>query len=742
MKGSKPFPFVALSLCAYVLLLTACGSSHPPNGPGALNIANASVPDGVVQSPYNTTLVPTGGMGPYTWTLNSGALPPGLTLSSGGVISGTPLVSDLGSGGVAKKYSFVVKVTDSQTPTAAFQTKSFSITINPLPVVTSTTLPDGTIGISYLTTLTNSGGLAPFTWSCPPPQKSDCSDVLPPGLTLTSSTGSIAGTPTGPAQSYPFTIQVTDADSNTATAAVSITITGKLQGTFAFSFNGFDNGQPFYTAGSFSGDGSGNLTGVLDQNSAAAGDVASNAPFTGTYTVGTNNLGTMTLTIPALNNVTYSYSLAVPVKGDLKFILADSNHPQVYGSGVIKAQSLPKNTGSSPFSLMAGKWAMGFFGVDPSNKRSAGAGFFKLDTLGNLTGGIEDTNDNGTVQSQVPFTGLWVPDADFATTGRGTATLNVGANTLHYAFYAVNPTSEAIEVQTDVGASLSLVSTLKQFGSAVNGNFSNASLNGSAVMELNGASNSAPDEQLGVGAFDGNGNITLFQTDENNGGTLTENTFTGTYSVDQNTGRVTVSGIGSSQPVWYLAGVNSGFVIGTDPSTTEGIFEPQTNGPFSLPSFLVAYAGGTIQPVLPSITNEVDSTAIPPPGGRLVATYETGGPGGPQTSPPLSNFPILKSNYALGDDPNHTGMNTTGKLLLTAVGSAPTNSCMCTAIVYMITGPPPPPTPGSQIIDRSSNKWASINVAIPNGAQINAPDPNPRLTVVQSTTPAPPPPAP
>ena len=50
---------------------------------------------------------------------------------------------------------------------------------------------------------------------------------------------------------------------------------------------------------------------------------------------------------------------------------------------------------------------------------------------------------------------------------------------------------------------------------------------------------------------------------------------------------------------------------------------------------------------------------------------------------------MLNSTYVLGDDPNQTGMNTTGKFLLTAVGSAPTNSCMCTAIVYMITAPPP-----------------------------------------------------
>ncbi len=440
----------------------------------------------------------------------------------------------------------------------------------------------------------------------------------------------------------------------------------------------------------------------------------------------------MTLNIGPPLNVTYTYQLAIPVNGDLTFILADPNHPQVYGSGVIKAQALPKNTGSSALSQLAGQWALGFFGVDSGGHRSAGAGFFKADMSGNLTSGIEDTNDNGAVQSQVPFTGLWVLDADFTTTGRGTATLNVGTSALHYAFYVVNPTSGLIQVQTDVGASLSLVSALKQLGSAVNATFSNATLNGSAVMELNGVSSStgSADVQLGVSDFDGNGNITLFQTDENNGGTETENSFTGTYNVNPNTGRVTVTGLGSSQPVWYLVGVNSGFVIGTDTSATEGSFEPQSNGPFSLPSFLLAYAGGTIQPVLPGVTNEVDSTFIPAPGGTMDVTYDTSGTGGPQMNL------MLNSTYALGDDPNKTGMNTTGKILLTADGSTPTNSCMCTAIVYMIAGPPPPAMPGGSV-DRSNNKWASINIALPTASA--PPDPNPRLTIVGSTSPAPPP---
>ena len=140
-------------------------------------------------------------------------------------------------------------------------------------------------------------------------------------------------------------------------------------------------------------------------------------------------------------NVTYAYSVAVPVKGDLKFILADANHPQVYGSGVIKTQSLSKLTG---LMSLAGNWAVGFIGADPGGNRAAGAGFFKADNSGNLTSGIEDTNDNGTVQSQVPFTGSWALDSDFASTGRGTITLNVSSSAQSYAFYVVDPTTELV----------------------------------------------------------------------------------------------------------------------------------------------------------------------------------------------------------------------------------------------------------------------------------------------------------
>jgi hypothetical protein len=85
--------------------------------------------------------------------------------------------------------------------------------------ITTTSLPNGTLGQSYTTTLQATGGTAPYTWTI-------ATGSLPPGLSVSSSTGVISGIPTT-AGTYAFTAQVTDATSptpETATAPLSITL--------------------------------------------------------------------------------------------------------------------------------------------------------------------------------------------------------------------------------------------------------------------------------------------------------------------------------------------------------------------------------------------------------------------------------------------------------------------------------------------------------------------------------------
>src|SRR5439155_10851615 len=59
--------------------------------PELLSIVTTSpLATGTVGATYSQTLTATGAAAPYTWSLISGPLPAGLTLSSAGVISGTP----------------------------------------------------------------------------------------------------------------------------------------------------------------------------------------------------------------------------------------------------------------------------------------------------------------------------------------------------------------------------------------------------------------------------------------------------------------------------------------------------------------------------------------------------------------------------------------------------------------------------------------------------------------------------
>ncbi len=206
---------------------------------------------------------------------------------------------------------------------------------------------------------------------------------------------------------------------------------------------------------------------------------------------------------------------------------------------------------------------------------------------------------------------------------------------MDYAFYVVGPSTgklfpSLIAIQTDAvsgGAPVTLASVADR-GPAGGGTttFSDFSLNATrggnpngAVFELNAVSSAGgtpvPDISLGLGNFDGMGNVTSYSLDENIGGTLSQPSYTNAiYSVDKTSGRVTLTGLGTYPPVWYLVTFNTGFVVGTDPNVTTGTFEPQTvSQPVTILSLFGNFYGGTVYPVLPSVTNEVEAAVASPP---------------------------------------------------------------------------------------------------------------------------------
>jgi alpha-tubulin suppressor-like RCC1 family protein len=171
----------------------------------ALTITTASLPDGYLSTAYSQTLVATGGKAAYTWTKTTGSLPAGLTLSTAGVISGTPTA--------AGTSSFTVQAKDANNTLA---TKALTITVYATPSVSTASLPAGTVGTAYNQTITATGGKSPFAWVV-------TTGTLPAGLTL-NSTGVISGTPTTAVSNSSITFKVTDANGKTATKVLPMTI--------------------------------------------------------------------------------------------------------------------------------------------------------------------------------------------------------------------------------------------------------------------------------------------------------------------------------------------------------------------------------------------------------------------------------------------------------------------------------------------------------------------------------------
>jgi hypothetical protein len=166
------------------------------DSPANLTIPTTSLPDATQGSSYFQTVYGTGGTTPYTWSVISGTLPPGLTLdSSTGDMSGIP--TDTGT------YPFTIEATDSS-PTPQIAPESLSLTVDPGSPLTilTTGLDPANEGATYSQTFVASGGVSPDLWSV-------VSGTLPPGLTLDPNAATLSGTATASGH-FSFTVQVSD----------------------------------------------------------------------------------------------------------------------------------------------------------------------------------------------------------------------------------------------------------------------------------------------------------------------------------------------------------------------------------------------------------------------------------------------------------------------------------------------------------------------------------------------------
>lgn len=158
----------------------------------AVTLSPASLPDMRIGTAYGNSLSASGGTAPYSYALTSGALPPGIALSSTGTLSGTPTASGA--------FSFAITAQDSL---GSLSSKNYGLNVLPptLSLTPASPALSTTVDVAHNQTFAATGGIAPYSYSV--------SGTLPTGLIFDSTTGQLSGTPTTPG-SYGFTVSAAD----------------------------------------------------------------------------------------------------------------------------------------------------------------------------------------------------------------------------------------------------------------------------------------------------------------------------------------------------------------------------------------------------------------------------------------------------------------------------------------------------------------------------------------------------
>lgn len=557
-------------------------------------------------TPYSQPVAATGGAGTLMYSVSAGTLPVGLALNtSTGAITGTPS----GSPGAS---NFTVQVADSSTAGALTATQALSIVVTsavPPLSITTTPLPNGSVGGSYSWVLQSTGGTGKITWSVTP-------GSLPVGLTL-DATGAITGIPTAAGTSS-ITFQAKDSGSpqQTASATLSLTI-AQLMITTTSLLNPMV-GETYNQTLQYTDNG-GTLPVVWSVPSGALPAGLSLIPNTGAITGKATAPGNATFTVQATDS-------SAPT-------------PQTATQQLSLTVTSANACGSGSEALLAGQYAMSLTGFDASGPVGILVSF-TADGTGKITSGYEDINSTGAIGVHANV--AVVPAGSSYSLGpdrRGCLTLvtSLGTTVFHIAVGILNKTGVAtngrsIEFDatgTNVAGTIQIQDTTA---------FSNAQLTGNYAFIVQSPLTAA----AGGGFFAAVGTLNLSGTavtgscDMNFNGTMdpgnsgypgTPMTLSsGTYSVGSN-GRgtlsftVSISGTPTTiNTVIYVLNATQMYLMTSDPqSATKNLFDgfagQQTGLPYStasLSSANVLFASG--QTSSPAVASRVEAGVFTPDG--------------------------------------------------------------------------------------------------------------------------------
>jgi large repetitive protein len=690
------------SCVSFLVVLFACMQLPGCGGSSTtlLAISTTALPKGTVNTPYSAALLATGGTTPYTWSQASGgAMPAGVTLSSGGLFSGTPTAA-----GTFGPYVF--KVTDSSTTQQTASSASLSITISSSSLsVTTTSLPNGNVGTAYSAMLAASGGSSPYSWS------ETSGGLLPPGLAM-SSGGVFSGTPTTAGTYGPYVFTVEDTNSTTAiSSSLTITITGTTVAVctplgneaaltsatpYAFLLKGTDgSGNPIDVAGSFTPNGLGGIaSATADYNgftngpepllvnlSASSYAFSTSAQgclylaFSGLASADVKPAHLIPTLVPRAKNGKTPAIVAAPLSNvEFSFYLSSFDGTIYHTGRIIESDSAASNTNASGFihvqdptaftvSALQSNYAFGVDGwtATPTIVRTSMAGTF-TNSSGTLSAGYADMNVDGTASGELSGGyGTLVNTSIDTTTGRATGTYFTttasGQLTFDFAFYILNG-SDLILLSTDLASEGTTTPLLAGRALASNASYAPGALNGYFLLSSQGLQTigvaTGNIAEIGTLNATSAGAIPTATIYSNYAGTYASNQYpSSSYTVEAASGRVAITGLTAAPPVVYLTAGNTsddefaGFLVGTDPQTSSGYLVSQTT---SAPSYSIASVTGAY-----ASSTEEDLDGL---NGSFLGAYSFSGTGGytltSQTTGTLLNVPPSSGAISVNADGSGT----------------------------------------------------------------------------------------
>lgn len=724
MVGRARFSFISYLFVLTVLGLSGCAGTPSDFNTVVLRPSAREVAAGGTVT--ITASVPKDGTNAgVTWVLTPG---PGAPMPSGTFLSTNQQATFTAPVTVMGSYYVTIAATSIAIPT---ETNSVKITVQPpQPLkITTTSLPNGTLTVPYpTTTLQATGGVQPYTWSI-------LSGTLPTGLMLAAN-GAISGTPSGMTTgTSTIKFQVADAETPPMmqNTSLTITITNLLAGNYAFEFNGFDSHGAVVAAGTFTSDGVSKISGGVGDFNTVAGPPTTNntlETFSGTYTLGSDNRGTLTLNTSASGTLIYAFALdSTGLHGRLVELDSSGNR----GSGEIAQQSTAATTCASSTLSGAGPLGADFvIGVSGTETGFGGAASGPFAVAGRFTAEVPansstpGTIDNGEVDANAPSSVQPIaPDTTFSGTfqtssqaSRCTMSVSQQIGNMDFAVYPVTVSNglvtQAYIVETDtvsVGTPfLSAGKLVHQTGYPfVNANQS-FTTNATAVGGMAGPV--IPSGQAAYVPFaaitevqtTGGGGFNLALVENVNGtvaSALGTNVIGATFGTGDSYGRVDTNLLTPIEPVFYVIDTNEALcILENVDAPVLGILEPQSTGPFTSSTIAGTPIQGTSAPSTTAVQNYSGVVS-------LTSTAATTGT--------LTGTEDLSTTSA-----NSPGLTVSGNYALTSTGQTDGSGTL------NLTQTPPPPMFNGAFFIVSPTK--AVMITTTNG------DTNPVLTTLGDQT--------